>query len=1129
MIRTRLTLTLSVVAALAVGLTVVDRARTSAPPMPLPVRPVAVAGKSPLPAGARLTRIEAFPARIHLDNPFAYAQLVVTAHLASGEQIDVTRAVQFDVPGKLVKLSPEGLVRPVADGSAALKVRLEGKTIELPVAVKGQNDKYDVGFVQDVMPVLSRVGCNAGTCHGAEAGRNGFKLSLRGYDPLFDYRALTDDLSGRRFNRAAPDTSLMLLKTSGAVPHVGGALVQPGQPYYELLKSWIGDGVKIDLKAPRVKSIALTPTTAVIQLFGQKQQLAVTATYTDGKTRDVSAEAFLDSSNTEVATVDRQGTVTAVRRGETTVMARYEGAYAATTIIVMGDRSGFEWKAVPEFNYVDTLAYDKLRQVKVLPSDLCTDSEFIRRVYLDLIGLPPTPEQVRAFLADTRATRIKRDEMVDRLVGNEEFVEHWTNKWADLLQVNRKFLGVQGATAFRAYVRKEVAANTPYDRFVYKVLTGSGSNIDSPAASYFKVLRTPEAVMENTTQLFLGVRFNCNKCHDHPFERWTQDQYYQLSAYFARVGRAEDPRYRGQRIGGTNVEAAQPLVEVISDVAGGDVKHVRTNAIVPPAFPYAHKDVAPTTATRREQLAKWMTSKENQYFARSYVNRLWGYLLGVGLIEPIDDIRAGNPPTNPQLLDRLTEEFVKSGFDARHVIRTICKSRTYQHSVVTNRWNADDQVNYSHAIARRLPAEVLYDTIHRATGSQSHLPGLPAGARAALMLDSAEDAPGGFLDLFGKPARESACECERTGSMMLGPVLALTNGPVVADAIKDPNNRIARLLVKEKNDAKVIEELYLAVLCRTPTKAEVASGLKALKDGEEDYAEAVVEAKKHRAALTAYEQTLPAKVVAFEASMNRVTVWQPLEIVDTKSKVGATFAREADGSLFVTGKNAGPESYVIKTKTQLTGITAVRLEVLPDNRLPARGPGRAPNGNFVLNELKLSSVPLKLSAKPTAQPFASAQATFSQASWDVRGLIDNNPATGWAISPQFGKAQTALLVLKAPINSPGGSELTFTLDQQFAGRDHNIGKFRLSVTTSPLPLSLTGPPPHLAAIFAVEPARRTPAQRAVMLDHVRAQDAELARLNRLLAEHPMPVDKRHPGAQDLTWALINSKAFQFNH
>ena len=662
----------------------------------------------------KLTRLDVQPAKIELMSPYAYAQLVVTGRLENGELVDVTRSAIIEAPAA-VDVGTSQRVRPLANGKGELMIAAGGQMVHVPVSVSGQKAKHDVSFVRDVMPTLSRMGCNAGTCHGAAEGKNGFKLSLRGYDPILDFRSLTDDLDGRRFNRVAPDKSLMLLKMSGSIPHVGGVLTQPGEPYYELIRAWIADGVKFDPDAPRVVKLEIKPSHCTIPLPEMKQQMAVHATFADGSTRDVTGEAFLESSNTEVATVDRSAGITAVRRGETCVMARYEGSYAASVLIVMGDRSGFQWKPTPEYNFLDTLVYEKLRQVKVLPSGVCTDAEFLRRIYLDLTGLPPEPAEVRAFLADKRDSRAKREEMVDRLIGSPAFVEHWTNKWADLLQVNRKFLGEGGAKGFRNYIRDAVDKNKPYDQFVRDILVAKGSNIDNPAASYFKVLRDPGSVMENTTQLFLAVRFNCNKCHDHPFERWTQDQYYQLSAFFAQVGRTEDPRFKGQKLTGSAVEGAAPLVEVISDVKSGEVNHLRTGAQAPAKFPYLHGDLAPTTATRREQLAHWLTSKENQYFARSYVNRLWAYLLGVGLIEPIDDIRAGNPPSNPKLLDRLTAEFIDSGFDTRHMLKLICNSRVYQQSIKSNEWNRDDEVNYSRALPRRLPAEVLYDTIHRAT------------------------------------------------------------------------------------------------------------------------------------------------------------------------------------------------------------------------------------------------------------------------------------------------------------------------------------------------------------------------------------------------------------------------------
>ncbi|HVL12944.1 MAG TPA: DUF1549 domain-containing protein, partial [Gemmata sp.] len=585
-----------------------------------------------IPDGAKVVKLDVRPAKVELTGPFAYAQLVVTATLDNGETMDATRIATYELPKGFAQAA--GLVRATADGAGEIRVAAGGKQLAVPARAAGVAGEAPVSFVTDVQPVLSKLGCNAGTCHGAQAGKNGFKLSLRGYDPLYDFRALTDDLEGRRFNRAAPEKSLMLMKPAGAVPHQGAVLMQAGDPNYELLRRWIAQGVKLDLDATRVKSIDVFPKNPIVARIGQKQQFAVVATYADGRVRDVTAEAFLESSNTEVATVDKTGLMTAVRRGESTMLVRYEGAYTASTAVVMGDRAGFAWEPRPVHNFIDELVDAKLKKVKVQASPLAGDAEFLRRVSIDLTGLPPTAEEVRAFLADSRDSKAKRDDVIDRLVGSDAFVEHWTNKWADLLQVNRKFLGEAGAAAFRKWIRDAVASNKPYDQFAYEILTASGSNVENPPASYYKILRTPDEVMENTTQLFLAERFNCNKCHDHPFEKWTQDQYFDLAAYFAQVGRSEDPKYKGQKIGGTNVEQPKPLVEVIKDTGTGEVKHDRTGYVVNPKFPFTISAEVPAADARRTQIAKWITAPTNPYFAKSYVNRVWGYLLGVGIIEP---------------------------------------------------------------------------------------------------------------------------------------------------------------------------------------------------------------------------------------------------------------------------------------------------------------------------------------------------------------------------------------------------------------------------------------------------------------------------------------------------------------
>jgi hypothetical protein len=1082
-----------------------------------------------LPPGAKVVKVEAQPAAVTLKGPFDYVQLLLVGQLETGERIDVTRAARIDAPANLVRLAPTGLVRPAGDGAGELKCTIAGQAVTVPVKVSGQKAPPQVSFVRDVMPLMSKAGCNAGTCHGAAKGKNGFKLSLRGYDPEFDHQALTDELEGRRFNRAAPERSLMLLKPAGEAPHVGGMLFKPGDPYYEIIKAWIAAGVKLDRNTPRVASIEVVPRSAVVPLPAMKQQMAVIATYADGSKRDVSAEAFVETSNGEVATVDKQGLVTAVRRGEATMLARYEGAYAASTLIIMGDRTGFAWKDAPANNYIDELVYEKLKSIKVLPSDLCTDEEFVRRVTLDLTGLPPEPEDVKKFVADARPAKVKRDELIDRLVGGNDYVEHWTNKWADLLQVNRKFLGEGGAKALRAYVREAIADNVPYDRFVYRILTASGSTLQNPPAAYYKVLRDADAAMENTTQLFLAVRFNCNKCHDHPFERWTQDQYYHLAAYFAQVERKEDPKFKGQKVGGTDVEGAKPLVEIIADIRSGEVKHERTGKVTPPQFPYTYPGMPAGGATRREQVAKWITSPDNPHFAKSYVNRLWSYLMGVGLIEPVDDIRAGNPPTNAKLLDRLTQDFIDSGFNTRHIVRTVCKSRVYQHSLTTNQWNRDDDINYSHALARRLPAEVLYDAIHRVTGSASRLPGLPPGARAAELLDSSVPIPGGFLELFGKPPRESACECERSAGMMLGPVLNLVNGPVLGEALKDPSNRLAKLVAAEKDDAKLIEEVYLAILARKPTKAELDRCLQTMKDSAKDYDEMVAEYARLEAALRAYEKQLPAKQAEWEKGFKNVVAWDTVDVKEAKAKA-AKLEKQPDGSVLPTGKNEGPESYTVTATTKVSGITAVRLEVLADDRMPARGPGRAPNGNFVLNEFKVTAAPESDPAQAKPVVFKRAVADFSQQDFPVKNAIDGKLDTGWAVSPQFGKTHVAVFETKEPLSFPAGTVLTFTLDQQYQDKQHNVGRFRLSVTSGANPgASLQGPPDAIARILAVEPAKRTPEQAAELARYYRAQDGELQRLTQAVNELGRPPERRLLGAQDVAWALINSPAFLFNH
>ncbi|HYR57273.1 MAG TPA: DUF1549 domain-containing protein, partial [Chthoniobacteraceae bacterium] len=661
-----------------------------------------MAAKAPapetLPAGAQVASLDIQPAKLVLSGKYEAAQIVVTAKLANGDAADVTRMAKLALDGGVAEISAAGQLKPLHNGAGSLRVDFAGKSATAPVQVADMKDTQPVDFIRDVNPVMTKLGCNAGLCHGAKEGKYGFKLSLRGYDPLFDVRSLKDDLAARRLNAASPDDSLMLLKATAGVPHEGGQRTKIGEKYYEILRSWIADGAKLDLNAPRVAKIEVFPKDPVVQQTGSRQQVRIVATYSDGKVRDVTAEAFVESGNTDVAKTDGGGLIDTLRRGEAPLLARYEGNYAATTLTVMGDRSGFAWETPESWSKIDELVAAKWERMKIKPSDLCSDADFLRRIYLDITGLPPGADDVRAFLADTRPVREKRDAIVDKLIGSPEFIDYWTNRWANLLQVNSKFLGGEGATNFRDWIRKQVETNTPYDQFVREIITATGSNKDNPAASYWKILREPAEAMENTTHLFLATRFNCNKCHDHPFERWTQDQYYHLGAFFTQVQLTADPASGKQVIAGTAVEKARPIWEIVKDAPTGEMIHLRTNKVAEPTFPYSAKTDA-TAETRRAQLAAWITSADNRFFASSYVNRLWGYLTGTGVIEPLDDIRAGNPPTNPELLAYLTKEFLDHKFDVRHMLRLICKSRTYQLGIAANKWNEDDKINYSHAIA----------------------------------------------------------------------------------------------------------------------------------------------------------------------------------------------------------------------------------------------------------------------------------------------------------------------------------------------------------------------------------------------------------------------------------------------
>jgi hypothetical protein len=737
--------------------------------------------------------------------------VLVSGKSADGQTFDLTAVAKLSTEGDTATIGNDGYVSPRKPGLAKIVVSAAGKTVDLTVEIK-EASPAPVSFVREVMPAMSKVGCNQGTCHGAQEGKNGFKLTLRGYDPELDYFALVDDLSGRRFNRSLPSQSLMLLKPTQGVPHVGGFLFDEDSRYYKLIHEWIAEGCQFD-NAARVARLEVFPSNPVIDREGRSLQMIVMAHYPDGTTRDVTRDAVFSSSNFNTATVTNttasSGVVESLRRGETAILVRYEGAYAANQITVLGDRTGFAWVDSPEFNDIDRHVNDKLKKMKTLPSGLSTDAEFLRRVSVDLTGIPPTLEQVKAFLADPRESPVKRNAKIDELLETSEYIDHWTLKWSDLLLANRKFITEKGVWGYRNWIRSAIATNKPYDRFVAELLTANGSTFENPAANYYRISREPSAVMENLTQVFLGTRFSCNKCHDHPFERWTQGQYYQLSAFFATVGRKPGSAPQEEIIFPTRI--AQPVV------------NPRSNAAVSPKFPFVHAGAVDAHAELRQQLSQWLTSRDNPYFATSVVNRYWSYLLGRGIIDPVDDIRSSNPATNPALLKALTDDFLAHGMDLKHLVRTIARSHTYQRSFKTSKWNEDDSENYSHFMPRRLTAEQLFDAIMTASGSPVTLPGVPAGFRATQLPDP--NIQIGFLDMFGRPPREIPCECERAAEVSLAQTLNLINGPTVSEAIIHPQGLIARLIAAKTDDRTLIDDIYLSVLGRGPTEDELLKSL----------------------------------------------------------------------------------------------------------------------------------------------------------------------------------------------------------------------------------------------------------------------------------------------------------------
>jgi hypothetical protein len=763
------------------------------------------------------------PQHIKLVGPDARYTLLVNGRTGDGIIVDVSRMVQYHVAdAKIVSVSRAGLVQALRDGKTRIDITLNNRKTHVEVEVTGTTVARGFHFENDLVPILSRFNCNTSGCHGNAEGQNGFKLSVFGFDPPADYTALTKEARGRRLLPSAPEASLLLLKASGQMPHGGGVRLRSDTLEYRTVRDWIAAGAPYgDPKASRVTTIRIEPRNRILEMNGE-QQLRVMARTIDGPEFDITPLTKFQSNNDAIAAVDETGLVSAgVVPGEAAIMANYLGVVDTFRVSVPRSEPIPSYPKLAEANFIDPLVHARLKKLNILPSERADDAEFMRRVYLDVIGTLPTAAEARAFLADKRDD--KRAKLVDTLLDRPEFADYWALLWSDILRVDRQALGPKRAYAFYRWVRDSMAHNKPLDRFARELIVAEGPIEEVAPANFYKVATKPGEAASSLSQIFLGIRIACAECHHHPYDRWSQTDFVGMTAFFTPLAVKKTER-------GESLEASgDPLS-----------KHPRTGETV-----YAHalatrmpdKSVA---GERREALAAWMTSPDNPWFARNLANRVWAHFLGRGLVEPIDDVRDTNPPTNPELLDGLAKELGQSKFDFKALIRTITASNTYQRSARPNATNKDDETNYSRALFRRIPAEVLLDMVSQTTAVPERFKGMPVGTRAIQLWDS--KTPHYFLKLFGRPQRLSACECERMTEPGVSQVLHLMNSPEIQEKIAHDRGTVAKLVKSKTNDGELVDELYLTFLSRTPTAAERERAIASLgrganrREGAEDLA-----------------------------------------------------------------------------------------------------------------------------------------------------------------------------------------------------------------------------------------------------------------------------------------------------
>lgn len=685
-------------------------------------------------------------------------------------------------------------------------------------------------FLNEVVPVLTRAGCNQGACHGKAVGQNGFRLSLRGYAPDQDHAAITHEFGGRRIDAAVPENSLLLRKPLGDAPHQGGRLFTRDGPEYRTLLAWLRGGMPgPNPNDPKLVSLSLRPGPLTAKV-GDSFALTAEAQFSNGSRRDVTWLTKFDANDPALVEVTSDGHVTALRNGETAIRASFQSEVAVLVLTVPFSTPVPPERFAARNNAVDDAVFHKLAVLRIEPSDLCGDEAFVRRTFLDTIGVLPTPEEVQAFVTDSR--RDKRARLIDALLERPEFVDFWTLQLCDLFQNRRErdhdVRGVKGVRTFHEWVRRQVAANRPWDQIARDVLTATGKSSANPAVGYYVVTvgEQREAhrseVVASVAQAFLGTRIGCAQCHNHPLERYTQDDYYHFAGFFSRIRfERKEPKD-----GPTTLTVSHPDPNQNRTPVG--VLQPRTGWFLKPQpLDRSAMEVSPNEDPRAK-LAAWVTDPMNEAFAGAMVNRLWRHFLGVGLVEPVDDLRATNPPSNPEVWALLTREFVAAKFDLRHVMRLILNSRTYQLDSATKPGNATDSRFYSHYYARRLPAEVLLDAMSQATGVPDQFPGYPLGVRAVQVPDPGLKSY--FLSLFGRSERVTACACERSGDVTMPQLLHLQNGEAVVQKIRSGDGRLARLLKAKKSNDETTDELFLAALARKPTAPERSEVARLLAD-----------------------------------------------------------------------------------------------------------------------------------------------------------------------------------------------------------------------------------------------------------------------------------------------------------